>query len=56
MLQDDHEGDAEIERQAQNELELLNRSMVDKATKVVTNNTPASDLWPQFRQVIFDYK
>jgi hypothetical protein len=49
MLPDGHGRDAEIDKQAQNDSELLNHSMIDKATKVVTNNKPASDLWPQFR-------
>lgn len=30
--------------------------MIDKATEIVTNNKPESDLWPQFRQANAHYK
>lgn len=59
MVLDDHGREVEVDEQAHNELELLNRSMVDKATKIVIKAKPAepaSDLWPQFRQATFDYK
>ncbi|KAH7130651.1 hypothetical protein B0J11DRAFT_523737 [Dendryphion nanum] len=56
MLSNDQRTEKAVDKQAQNELKLLNRSMIDKATEIVTNNEPASDLWPQFRQVILNYK
>ena len=56
MLPDASERHLETEKEAQNDLELLNRSMIDKVTEIVTNNESASDLWPQFRQVNADYK
>lgn len=38
------------------QLELLNRSMISKASQIVSDNEPTSDLWFQFRQALRDYK
>jgi hypothetical protein len=46
----------EVDEHAQNRLKLLNRSMIDKATEIVSNNPLEADLWPQFRSVNADYK
>ncbi|KAH7355630.1 kinase-like domain-containing protein [Pyrenochaeta sp. MPI-SDFR-AT-0127] len=48
--------DEEVNKQAQNELQSLNLSMVDKAANIVSISKPASDPWPQFRQANADYK
>ena len=56
MPSSDQRKETKNEEHAVNELELLNRSMIDKATEIVTSNEPESDLWPQFRQANFDYK
>ncbi|KAF2118273.1 hypothetical protein BDV96DRAFT_569581 [Lophiotrema nucula] len=59
MTSDDQEREEEVEsvdEQAQDDLETLNRSMIDKTTHIVTDSEAASDLWPQFRQSVFDYK
>ncbi|KAF2453252.1 kinase-like domain-containing protein [Lineolata rhizophorae] len=56
MPSNDGGREKEVEEQAENKLELLNRSMISKATQIVSDNKPASDLWPQFRQALSDYK
>lgn len=56
MPSNDQEGEREADERVQEELESLNRSMIDKAITIASNNNPASDLWPQFRKATFDYK
>ena len=54
--QDDEERKMEAEEKAHNELEQLNRSMIDNAVQIVSDNKPATDLWPRFRQAVANYK
>jgi hypothetical protein len=56
MLSHNQGKEKEVDEQAQDDLKLLNSSMIDKAIQIVTNHKPASDLWPQFRQATADYK
>jgi hypothetical protein len=56
MLSHNQRKEEEVDEHAQNELTLLNRSMIDKAIQITTNHKPTSDLWPQFRQANADYK
>ncbi len=56
MLPDNEGKNSGVESEAQKELGLLNRSMIDKMTQIVNDNTPASDLWPQIRLALSDYR
>ncbi|KAF1847836.1 uncharacterized protein K460DRAFT_414498 [Cucurbitaria berberidis CBS 394.84] len=56
MPSTEHGRDEEVAEQVQEELKVLNRSVIDTVTQIVNNDEPASDLWPQFRKAIFDYK
>ncbi|KAF2261378.1 hypothetical protein CC78DRAFT_535669 [Lojkania enalia] len=50
------EEEEKVDEQVQNELKLLNQSIIDKVVQIVDDNKPTSDLWPHFRKTILDYQ
>ncbi|KAF1993678.1 kinase-like protein [Amniculicola lignicola CBS 123094] len=56
MLPNDQPTETDIEERCREELISLNHSIIDQVTDVVSNSKPASDLWPQFRILILNYK
>lgn len=56
MSSNNQDREEEFDEHAKNELKSLNRTLIDKAVEIGTNNKPGSDLWPQFRQINADYR